>query len=105
MLHSLLILNLNTDQPISIRIYINDELDEFKRGLHAAERLLLPGGKLAAVTFHSLEDSILKDFMLDCSGATRGPGLRFWKNVGAKGYAGIELMRRRGAKGEPQFFS
>lgn len=53
----------------AIRIAINDELGELERGLAAAERLLVPGGRLAIVSFHSLEDRIVKRFLRQRSGA------------------------------------
>ena len=53
----------------AIRIHINAELDELISGLNAAEVLLRPGGKLAVVSFHSLEDRIVKQFLRDASGA------------------------------------
>lgn len=47
----------------ALRIYVNDELGELSRGLTAAENLLAAGGRLAIVSFHSLEDRIVKQFL------------------------------------------
>jgi 16S rRNA (cytosine1402-N4)-methyltransferase len=55
-----------------LRIFVNDELGELARALFAAERLLKPGGKMAVVTFHSLEDRIVKQFIADRSGSHGG---------------------------------
>jgi 16S rRNA (cytosine1402-N4)-methyltransferase len=56
----------------ALRISVNDELGELDRGLAAAERLLMPGGRLAVVSFHSLEDARVKTFLRRRSEAERG---------------------------------
>lgn len=56
----------------AIRMHVNDELGEIARGLAAAERTLRPGGRLAVVSFHSLEDRMVKRFLARRAG--RAPG-------------------------------
>lgn len=60
----------------ALRIHVNDELGELNRGLQAAERLLKPGGRLVVVSFHSLEDRIVKQHL----------SLRSGKEVGVSRY-------------------
>jgi len=57
-----------------LRIFVNDELGELSRALFAAERALKPGGRLVVVTFHSLEDRIVKKFLAERS--SQGSGSR-----------------------------
>src|SRR6266571_6446483 len=52
----------------ALRIAVNDELGELDRGLAGAERVLMPGGRLAVVSFHSLEDARVKSFLRQRSG-------------------------------------
>lgn len=56
----------------ALRIFVNDELGELVNGLAAAERILKPGGRLVVVSFHSLEDRIVKKFLTERSGKTAG---------------------------------
>ncbi len=57
----------------ALRIFVNRELDQLVRGLAAAERVLKPGGRLAVVSFHSLEDRIVKKFLKRRTGSLPNP--------------------------------
>ncbi|MDR0319819.1 MAG: 16S rRNA (cytosine(1402)-N(4))-methyltransferase RsmH [Rickettsiales bacterium] len=59
----------------AFRIYVNDELDEIETALGKASVMLKPGGTLAVVSFHSLEDRLVKDFMRSLTEAKGDPRL------------------------------
>ncbi len=61
----------------ALRIAINEELEELQRGLAAAQRLLVPGGRLAVISYHSGEDALVKSVLRDAAtgGCTCPPGL------------------------------
>jgi 16S rRNA (cytosine1402-N4)-methyltransferase len=56
----------------ALRVFVNDELGELAQALLAAERALKPGGRLVIVSFHSLEDRIVKKFFQDRAGKAAG---------------------------------
>ena len=81
----------------ALRIHVNDELGEIDRGLDAAEILLRPGGRLVVVSFHSLEDRRVKDFLRSRSGDAPRPS-RHLPEVPGDGRRPTFRLLRRGAR-------
>ncbi|MDB5549700.1 MAG: rRNA ((1402)-N(4))-methyltransferase [Tardiphaga sp.] len=84
----------------ALRIFINEELDELHLALAAAERLLKPGGRLAVVAFHSLEDRIVKNFLSERSKA--GSGSRHLPDVAQVAQSFRAITKRPITAGEAE---
>jgi 16S rRNA (cytosine1402-N4)-methyltransferase len=79
----------------ALRIFVNDELGELARALRAAERLLRPLGRLVVVTFHSLEDRMVKAFLRDRSGRAGSGGSRHAPELEAGPAPSFKLIARK----------
>jgi 16S rRNA (cytosine1402-N4)-methyltransferase len=79
----------------ALRMHVNDELGEIRRGLAAAERILAPGGRLAVVTFHSLEDRAVKNFLKSRSEPPAAPSRHAPMNVEAARPPSFRLLHRK----------
>lgn len=78
----------------ALRMLVNDELGELARGLSAAERALKPGGRLVVVSFHSLEDRMVKQFMTARADA-QGRGSRYAPDLPPERAPSFTLDRKR----------
>jgi 16S rRNA (cytosine1402-N4)-methyltransferase len=77
----------------ALRIFVNRELEELVGGLAAAERVLRPGGRLVVVSFHSLEDRIVKRFFAERTGRLKDPALRHLPVVEERAPSFIDVAR------------
>jgi 16S rRNA (cytosine1402-N4)-methyltransferase len=86
----------------ALRIHVNDELGELERALPAAERLLVPGGRLVVVAFHSLEDRIVKRFLAERSGRTPRPSRHVPESGRSSQPAAFRLLSRQAVRPRPE---
>lgn len=82
----------------ALRIHVNDELGELKRGLAGAEELLREGGRLVVVSFHSLEDRIVKAFMAERSGRVPSASRHMPMQAGMRPNASFRVESNRAGK-------
>ncbi len=79
----------------ALRIRVNDELGQIERALAQAASLLSPGGRLVVVSFHSLEDRIVKRFVTDAAGRAPGPSRHDPRGLAARPAPGFRLLQTR----------
>ncbi len=79
----------------ALRIRVNDELGQIERALDQAAGLLAPGGRLVVVSFHSLEDRIVKRFMVDAAGRTPAPSRHDPRGLTARPASSFRLLHAR----------
>ena len=79
----------------ALRIHVNDELGELSRALAAAERVLKPCGRLVVVSFHSLEDRIVKQFLVRRSGRAPAASRHLPRQAAAEAAPSFRLLNHR----------
>lgn len=79
---------------MALRIKVNNELEELSKGLIGAEKVLVPGGRLAVVSFHSLEDKRVKKFLYKRSGKNSGISRHLPQNLESRATPSFSLVTR-----------
>ena len=79
----------------ALRIRVNDELGEITRALQEAAQLLAPGGRLVVVSFHSLEDRLVKTFFAEQAGRAPSPSRHDPRGMQVRGKAGFRLLTNK----------
>jgi 16S rRNA (cytosine1402-N4)-methyltransferase len=82
----------------ALRIRVNDELGEIRRGLDAAAKLLAPGGRLVVVSFHSLEDRLVKHFMANAAGRVASPSRHDPQGLATRAPVAFRLLTQRAVR-------
>jgi 16S rRNA (cytosine1402-N4)-methyltransferase len=82
----------------ALRIEVNDELGEISAGLTAAADLLAPGGRLVVVSFHSLEDRLVKQFMIDAAGRAPAPSRHDPRGLNPRPVPRFRLLANRAVR-------
>ncbi len=86
---------------LALRVAVNDEVGSLRRGLEAALKILKPGGRLVIITFHSLEDRVVKEFVRARARGCLGVGAADVAGLGAPGAPQVRWLVRKPIRPTP----